>query len=97
MSSQRQGVLSTKIASNTAPSPPSLTTPSKPKQDIYIKTYETYDTVFSEQTSEFPHVSSRGNCYHMILYHSDINSIWVQPSKNKTKGKLILARTRALT
>jgi hypothetical protein len=33
----------------------------------------------------------------MILYHTDSNSIWVEPTKNKTEGELMLARTRALT
>ena len=32
----------------------------------------------------------------MILYHVDSNSIWVEPTKNKTEGELILARSRAL-
>eukprot|EP00804_Cyclotella_cryptica_P020576 CCRYP_003416-RA/>CCRYP_003416-RA protein AED:0.30 eAED:0.30 QI:0/0/0/1/1/1/3/0/460 len=33
----------------------------------------------------------------MILYHTDSNSIWVEPTKNRTEGKLIIARTRALS
>eukprot|EP00804_Cyclotella_cryptica_P008141 CCRYP_004620-RA/>CCRYP_004620-RA protein AED:0.40 eAED:0.40 QI:0/-1/0/1/-1/1/1/0/243 len=33
----------------------------------------------------------------MILYHTDSNSIWVEPTKNRTEGELILARTRALS
>jgi hypothetical protein len=32
----------------------------------------------------------------MILYHVDSNSIWAEPTKNKTEGELILARNRAL-
>ena len=32
----------------------------------------------------------------MILYHVDSNSIWVECTKNKTEGEMILARGRAL-
>ena len=32
----------------------------------------------------------------MILYHVNSNSIWVEPTKNRTEGELILARSRAL-
>jgi hypothetical protein len=32
----------------------------------------------------------------MIHYHVDSNSIWVEPTKNKNKGKLILVRSHAL-
>eukprot|EP00804_Cyclotella_cryptica_P029865 CCRYP_010777-RA/>CCRYP_010777-RA protein AED:0.22 eAED:0.28 QI:0/0/0/1/1/1/4/0/696 len=60
------------------------------------KTYDTHDTVYTDQTGRFPHASSRGNRYQMILYHTDSNSIWVEPTKNRTEGELILACTRAL-
>eukprot|EP00804_Cyclotella_cryptica_P016748 CCRYP_002050-RA/>CCRYP_002050-RA protein AED:0.41 eAED:0.41 QI:0/-1/0/1/-1/1/1/0/175 len=46
---------------------------------------------------KFPHVLSRGHRYQMILYHTDSNSIWVEPTKNRMEGELILARTRALS
>eukprot|EP00804_Cyclotella_cryptica_P002887 CCRYP_009399-RA/>CCRYP_009399-RA protein AED:0.22 eAED:0.24 QI:0/0/0/1/1/1/2/0/735 len=97
MHSQRQGVRSTKTTLRATSNTPSLTPPSLPNQDIYIKTYDTRDTVFTDQTGKFPHVSSRGNRYQMILYHTDSNSIWVEPTKNRTEGELILALTRALS
>eukprot|EP00804_Cyclotella_cryptica_P015599 CCRYP_003604-RA/>CCRYP_003604-RA protein AED:0.37 eAED:0.36 QI:0/-1/0/1/-1/1/1/0/403 len=97
MRSQRQGVRSTKTAIRTTPSTPSLTAPSHPEQDIYIKTYDTRAAVYTDQTGKFPHASSRGNRYQMILYHTDSNSIWVEPTKNRTEDELILARTRALS
>eukprot|EP00804_Cyclotella_cryptica_P028250 CCRYP_014606-RA/>CCRYP_014606-RA protein AED:0.44 eAED:0.44 QI:0/-1/0/1/-1/1/1/0/272 len=59
--------------------------------------YDTRGRVYSDQTGKFPHTSSRGNRYQMILYHTDSNSIWVEPTKNRTEGELILARTQALT
>eukprot|EP00804_Cyclotella_cryptica_P003825 CCRYP_018936-RA/>CCRYP_018936-RA protein AED:0.22 eAED:0.20 QI:0/0/0/1/1/1/2/0/637 len=52
--------------------------------------------LYTDQTGKFPHVSSRGFCYQMILYHVASNSIWVEPTKNRTEGELILARSQAL-
>ena len=88
---------STKTAPRTKPVTPSLTVPSHRHQDIYIKTYDTRYTVYSNQTGKFPLASSRGNGYQMILYHTNSNSIWVELTKNRTKGELILACTRALS
>eukprot|EP00804_Cyclotella_cryptica_P012520 CCRYP_017704-RB/>CCRYP_017704-RB protein AED:0.24 eAED:0.24 QI:0/0/0/1/0.5/0.33/3/0/909 len=96
MRSQRQGVRSTKTTRHAPPTIPSHTTPSLPHHDIFVKTYDTRDTVYSDQTGQFPHVSSRGYRYQMILYHTDSNLIWVETTKNRTEGELILARTRAL-
>ncbi|KAL7484818.1 hypothetical protein ACHAW6_010431 [Cyclotella cf. meneghiniana] len=64
--------------------------------DIFIRTYDTNDTLYMDQTGKFPHLSSQGNRYQMILYHVNSNSIWVKPTKNKTEGKLILACKSAL-
>eukprot|EP00804_Cyclotella_cryptica_P002855 CCRYP_009391-RA/>CCRYP_009391-RA protein AED:0.18 eAED:0.18 QI:0/0/0/1/1/1/2/0/800 len=97
MRSQRQGVRSTKTTLQAPENPPSHTAPSLPHHDIYIKTYDTRDTVYTDQTGKFPHVSSRGHRYQMILYQTDSNSIWVEPTKNRTKGELIQARNRALS
>ncbi|KAL7474216.1 hypothetical protein ACHAW6_000727 [Cyclotella cf. meneghiniana] len=49
-----------------------------------------------DQTGKFPHLSSQGNRYQMILYHVNSNSIWVEPTKNKTEGEHILACNHAL-
>ena len=53
--------------------------------------------MYTDQTGKFPHLSSQGNRYQMILFHVDSNSIWVEATKNKTEGKMILGRNRALT
>jgi hypothetical protein len=93
MKSQRQGIRSTKQRVQ----PNVLPTTLPQQNDIYIKTYDNRNTLYTNQTGKFPHDSSRGLQYQMILYHVNSNSIWVEPAKNKTKGKLILARSRALT
>jgi hypothetical protein len=64
---QRQGVCSTKTARCTTPVTPSLATPSHTMHDVYIKMYDTRETVYSDQTGKFPLTSSKGNRYQMIL------------------------------
>ncbi len=92
MKSQHQGIHSTKQCVH-----PNLLPTTLPQQhDIYIKTCDTRNTLCTDQTGKFPHISSRGFQYQMILYHVNSNSIWVEPTKNKTKGELILARSQAL-
>eukprot|EP00804_Cyclotella_cryptica_P028368 CCRYP_016432-RA/>CCRYP_016432-RA protein AED:0.27 eAED:0.27 QI:0/0/0/1/1/1/2/0/586 len=76
---------------------PSLAAPSHPHHDIYIKTYDARDTIYSDKTGKFPQASSRSNRYQMILYHTDSKSIWVEPTKNRMGGELILACTKALS
>ena len=72
------------------------------KGDIHIKVYELgqeerlSNTMFSDQTGEFPFISSRGNKYIMLVHHVDSNSTWVEPLKNQLEGTLIAARTTIL-
>ena len=93
MRNQRQGVRSTKQKITIEPD----TQPLPRQHDIFVKTYDTLDTMYTDQTGQFPHLSSRGNRYQMILFHVDSNSIWVEATKNKTEGEMILGRHRALT
>ena len=53
--------------------------------------------MYTDQTGKFPHISSLGNQYIMILHDVDSNSTWAEALKNNTEGELILARQRALT
>eukprot|EP00804_Cyclotella_cryptica_P024855 CCRYP_020554-RA/>CCRYP_020554-RA protein AED:0.50 eAED:0.48 QI:0/0/0/1/0/0/2/0/299 len=56
MKNQRQGIRSTKQQVQ-----PNVLPPTLPQQnDIYIKTYDTSNTLYTNQTGKFPHVSSRG-------------------------------------
>ena len=42
--------------------------------------------MYTDQTGKFPHRSSRGNRYQMILHEIDGNSAWIEPMKNKIEG-----------
>ena len=43
--------------------------------DIYVSVYETKEAMHTDQTGQFPHVSSSGNRYTMVLVELDSNSI----------------------
>jgi len=81
--------------------PPSIAAIEK-KGDIYIKVYKLgqegrlSNTMFSDQTGEFPFISSRGNNFIMLVHHVDSNSTWVEPLKKQLEGTLIVARTKIL-
>ena len=66
------------------------------KKDIFISIYNPRDTIYTDQTGKFPHASSRGYNYHMIIHKIDGNSTWVEPMKNKSQGGMIGARRAAL-
>ena len=70
--------------------------PIEKRKDIYITTYNPRETMFSYQTGKFPHASSKGHNYQMIVHEIDGNSTWIKPMKNRTKGEMILARRHAL-
>ena len=41
------------------------------------------NTTYSDQTGRFPHISSRGNAYLLIVYDYDSNAILVEPLKSR--------------
>ena len=94
MCNQRQGVRSTKQR-ELEPEDPADPVPKQ--NEVFIRVYNTHNTLFTDQTGKFPHLSSLGNRYQMILYHAASNSIWVEPMKNRTEGEIIQARAIALT
>ena len=91
-------------AAQTGDSPPNNTTDSEepeaapiPKRkDIFISLYKTRDTIYTDQTGKFPHTSSRGKNYQMVIHNIDGNSTWVETMKTKTQGEMINSRRRAL-
>ena len=47
-------------------------------KDIYVRTYDTRETSFSDQTGQFPKQSKRGHKYIMVLIEIDSNAIMVE-------------------
>ena len=52
--------------------------------------------MFSDQTGKFPHTSSKGNNYQIIVHDIYDNSTCIKPMKNRSKGEMILEGRRAL-
>ena len=84
MKNQRQGVRSTKIKIPAPSTTQQLTTPTE--NDLMVDIHDTQETMYTDQKGKFPHLSSQGNRYQMILYHVASNSIWVEAMK-KTEQK----------
>jgi hypothetical protein len=66
------------------------------KRDVLNTVYNLRNMMYTDQTGKFPHNSSLGNQYIMILHDVDSNSSWAEAIKNNTEGKLILAQLHAL-
>ena len=65
-------------------------------KDIFISIYNPRDTIYTDQTGKFPHASSRGYNYQIIVHEIDGNSTWVEPMNKKLQGETIRARRAAL-
>lgn len=63
----------------------------KKEKDIFIRTYEAKETIFSDQTGKFPTTSLRGNKYIMVMVDIDSNAILVQPMKSRSDEQMIRA------
>ena len=66
------------------------------KYDILTSSYDMKKIVYTYQTGKFPHSSSRGNKYHMIIPDIYRNSTWMDPINYLTEVETILGRARAL-
>jgi hypothetical protein len=53
--------------------------------------FNTKNTGYSDLTGHFPHKSSRGNQYLLIIYDYDSNAILAEPLKYKTAGEITKA------
>ena len=80
MKNQRHNVQSTKnrVLAPLAPQQDQGTspfvTPTSPKNNVmYLRVYETRDTVYTDQTGKSPHTSIRGKKYQKILHNFDSN------------------------
>ena len=60
----------------------------KKVRDIYTRVNDVHNTVFPDQTGQFPTRPKRGNKYIMVMVEIDNNSILVDPIKNRTDGNL---------
>ena len=60
-------------------------------RDVYTKVYDVRNTVFSDQTGQFPTRSQSGNKYLMVMVEIDSNAILVEPLKSRKDPELARA------
>jgi hypothetical protein len=60
-------------------------------RDVYTRVYDVRNTVFSDQTGQFPTRSQRGNKYIMVMVEIDSNAILVEPLKSRKDPELTRA------
>ena len=82
--------------SGSSPQQEHFQVPLDKKKDICIAVYKPRDTIYMDQTGKFPHTSSRGHNYQMVIHEIDRNSTWIKLMKNKTQGELIKAQHNSL-
>jgi hypothetical protein len=89
MNQQRKNVQSTKQPLKECNAAAALR--GKKVKDIFVRTYDTRETIFSDQTGQFPMQSRRGNKYIMLMVEIDSNAILVEPMKARNDGEMIWA------
>jgi len=89
MNQQRKNVRSTKTPFEVCH--PAVALRGKKMKDIFVSTYNTRETSFSDQTSHFLKQSKRGHKYIMVLVKIDSNEILVEPMKSRKDAEMIQA------
>eukprot|EP00956_Cyclotella_meneghiniana_P014655 scaffold22070_cov44-Cyclotella_meneghiniana.AAC.1 len=69
----------------------------KKMQDIHTQVYEVRETVFTDQTGQFPTQSRSGNKYIMVMVDIDSSGILVEPLKSRKDAELHRAYTSLMT
>ena len=63
----------------------------KKERDVYTKIYDVRETIFSDQTGQFPTRSLSGNKYIMVMVEIDSSGILVEPMKSRKDAEMIRA------
>ena len=94
MQQTRMGTRSTQPKQVAAPEPmdtiPQIGTNEK-THDVFATVINLNGKIATDQTGRFPHTSSMGSQYVMVLYAVDPNAIIAEPLKNRTSGELLRA------
>jgi hypothetical protein len=91
---ERKNLQSTKSVVHIIEEPPDkhdFTPPIEPKTFASCATllpFQATHTAYGDLTGRFPHTSSRGNQYLLVIYDHDSNAILVEPLKNKTGSEI---------
>ena len=63
----------------------------KKERDIYAKVYDVKETIYSDQTGQFPTRSLSGNKYIMVMVDIDSSGILVEPMKSRKDAEMMRA------
>ena len=63
----------------------------KKVRDVYTTAYDVRETMFSDQTGQYPTRSQRGHKYIMVMVEIDSNAILVEPMKSRKDAEMIRA------
>ena len=91
MNQARKNVRSTKVKSKPLETCNTDNLRGKKARDVYTKVYDVRNTMFSDQTGQFPKRSKRGNKYIMVMVEIDSNAILVEPMKSRKDAEMIRA------
>jgi len=91
MNQTRQNVRSTKAKRVPLEVCDTSTLKGKKERDIYTKIYDVRETIFSDQTGQFPKRSLSGNRYIMVMVDIDSSGILVEPMKSRKDAEMIRA------
>ena len=63
----------------------------KKERDVYTKVYDVHETIYSDQTGQFPTQSLSGNKYIMVMVDIDSSCILVKLMKSRKDTEMIRA------
>ena len=69
----------------------------KKMRGVYISIYNTRETIFTDQTGQFPTRLQRGNKYIMVMVEIDSNAILVEPMTSRKDAEMIQAYDALIT
>ena len=55
---------------------------------VTIISFRERNTAYGDLTGRFPHMSSRGNQYIVVIYDFDSNAILAEPIKSRATGEI---------
>ena len=58
----------------------------KKEDDDYVKVLDLKETIYTDQTGQFPFTSSKCNRYVMVTINVDASYIFMEPMKNRTSS-----------
>jgi hypothetical protein len=59
------------------------------QRDIDVQVWEEKEVIYTDQTGRFPHTSSRGSKYIMVMYYIDGSYIMMEPMKSQHEDEMI--------